>query len=163
MSQGGAQGLEFGPFPQNIARIKRGDTERGVTAAPDPDLIWTRKNSLVEGFYEVTGRLFSTDLSGAGNGIAWEWDIPDPGNAIVNINVSQYDVFNSVNLPPADWGGDGAARYSTIFPAGGEIISAILHGVIFVPEPGNVLMTWGTTTAAAQVNAGTMIRLHLMR
>jgi len=163
MSTGGAQGVVFGPFLQDIPRFKKGDTERGVTNAVDPDLIWTRKNRLVEGFYEVTGRLRVTEASGAANGIAWEWDIPDAANAIVNINVAQYDVFNAVNLPPADWSGDGGARYSTIFPAGNEIISAILHGVIFVPTPGDVVMTWNATDAPATVLAGTMIRLHLMR
>lgn len=163
MSQGGAQGLEFGPFPQDFPRFKQRTTGRQVTGSgPDPELVWNRNKSLVEGWYQVQGRFLVTDLSGSLNGIEWIWDIPDESNAIVNIDVVQNDFLNSTTLAPAIWSGDGAARYSTIIPLNAQV-GAELNGVIFVPEPGNVQLTWSPTTGDAEVNAGTLVRLRLMR
>lgn len=163
---GGAQGLEFGPFTQDITKFKRVTTARNLgSSGADPDLLFTRKSRLVEGFYQVVARVLCFDISAVANGIQWEWSFPqvaDPTAVAINITASGFDLTGAGILPPVDWSGDAGARYTTIF-GGGEQFSLNWDGLIFLPEPSDALITWAPTTGDASVDALSYVRLKLIR
>jgi len=158
----GVQGLEFGPFPQDITLIKRTTTARPAgSSGADPELVWSRNNALVAGFYRVYGRLIINNLNPVPNNVSWSWSIPDGINALVDIAVTTLNFIDSA-VTPISWVGDQDARYDTAFSTAGSI-SANLTGTIYIPQPGNVSLNWAPTDDMAELLTNTFVQLKLVR
>lgn len=155
MTAGGAQGLEYGPFPQNIPRLKRRTTtHQSVVIAADPDLIWTRNNRLVEGTYEVSASLVQTSAVAVNAvSIDYQWLFSDANPADVGLAMTG-STANLTDVTPIqkavkiiDWVGDGNTQLQTPLEANDDLISVRFAGVIFIPAPTDVRLGWAPTNA----------------
>lgn len=170
MGIGGAQGLEHGPFPQNIARLKKRTTTHTVLL-PDPDLVWSRKNRLVEGTYEVTATLVqrSADVATAVSmAYLWTFSDADPDDAILAMTGSGANLASGTPIQQAvkivSWVGDGNTQLVVDFDADDEALSVRFAGVLFVPAPTDVTLSWGPSNVSpADLLATALVRFQLVR
>ena len=153
MTAGGAPGQEFGPFPQNIPRLKRRTTtHQSVTIKADPDFIWSRKNRLVKGTYEVSASLVQTSADAVqAVSITYQWLFSDADPAGVGLAMTG-STANLTDITPIQkavkiisWVGDGNTQLQAPLEADDDLVSVRFAGVVFIPAPTDVRLGWAPT------------------
>lgn len=167
---GPSPGLDFGPFPQNVASFKRRSTNNLTDQyTDDPEIFFKKNKRLVEGFYEVSGRLLCNrpGVVAASIRLGFTFD-NDTIRDAVEINATagraNQDTVQDVNAEA--WVGDGDATVQLSLPQQDDTFVLPLGGIVFIPAPTNCTLRWRPNAAdPAGVNmfAGSILRLSLVR
>ena len=158
---GGQEGVEHGPFPQNVARVKRLDTQR-LTVGPnaDPELKFDRTSCLVTGLYQCTGLVFYSVFQTESAPI-FGWALPAESSYTLQLTATN-NTDQSTEPTRMIWSEDvelGDATLDAVFSIG-------FSGVLNIGEPGPASFAWGFSdphTLGGIVRKHSFVRLQLVR
>ena len=162
-------GLEFGPFPQRPASFKRRTTGTVQDLViTDPELQFIKNNRLVEGFYNFSSRLLTNRGGVTASNITLALKMPqvDPADAAINLTLARSNQSQNGDIANSTWSGDGDATATVPLTTQNDIFTIILFGVVFIPGPTDLLLTWQPDAAdpgGVNMLAGSIWQAELVR